>query len=230
MLSNQDLEKVVAFLKSLPRRSDPSRRSDSLRTADQLLSLFPSANAPINSRELDAALCKWFLTKEDCPIRPAYYPSEDNCKRFWGHSDNIGPGPGRQALRDKLSAHPHVLESDNLEDDAPVFFLSHAMEDHHFAARVRLNLARHGIRSWQAEGDLHEGSNLFEAVEAALNRCDALMILLSSFSITSAWVYTEVLTALKSDKRTVALIDASDAQICTLLHGWMTENQKKFER
>src|SRR5262245_39257530 len=50
-----------------------------------------------------------------------------------------------------------------------------------------------------------------------------------SLSISSAWVYTETSTALGADKRIVALIDASDAPICVLLRGWMTERRKQSE-
>jgi hypothetical protein len=53
-----------------------------------------------------------------------------------------------------------------------------------------------------------------------------LLILLSSFSITSAWIYTETLTALGLNKQVVALVDASDAPICALLRGWLTERRK----
>jgi len=66
---------------------------------------------------------------------------------------------------------------------------------------------------------MHEGCNLFEAIEAALDRCRALIILVSSVSISSAWIYTEALTALGAGKKVVALIDASDTPICALLIG-----------
>jgi hypothetical protein len=63
-----------------------------------------------------------------------------------------------------------------LDEGVPTIFLSDALGDHHFAARVRLNLAIHGIRSWLAEGDIHEARDmhendnlpLFEAIEASL--------------------------------------------------------------
>jgi hypothetical protein len=123
---------------------------------------------------------------------------------------------------------PRPLEADPLPESAPTIFISHALADHHFAARVRLSLTRYGRHAWVAEGEMHEGQNLFEAIEAALDRCDALMILVSSLSISSAWIYTETLTALRDDKKVVALIDASDIPICILLRGWMNERQKQL--
>ncbi len=227
MLTDHDFDTIVAFLQSLPRRTDTSSRSTCWQTADQFLSLPGLQQAQGNERDLDAALCARFLSDEACPIRPAYYPGEDNCKRLWGHKENVGDGPGRGALRDKLEMKPHPLEADRLPESAPTIFISHALADHHFAARVRLNLARYGRHAWVAEGEMHEGANLFEAIEAALDRCDALMILISSVSISSAWIYTETMTAIRDDKKVVALIDASDIPVCILLRGWMNEGQKR---
>ena len=112
------------------------------------------------------------------------------------------------------------MEPEHLDEGVPAIILSHAHGDHHFAARVRLNLGRHGIRSWLAEGDIHEGQELFEAVEASLHRCDALLMLLSSRSISSAWVYTEAQSALRFGKKVLGLIDASDAPICEFFERW----------
>lgn len=226
-LIDDDYQTIVTFLGSLPRRSDPSARSQSWRTSGQLLSEVRFRETPVGESELDAALCAQFFAIDDCPIRPAYYPREDNCKRLWGHVQNVGAGPGRHALLDKIASPPRPLEADRLSGDAPTVFLSHALDDHHFAARVRLNFAVHGVRAWLAEGDLQEGGNLFEAIHAAVGRCDAFVTLLSSFSICSAWINTETLTALGKDKQMVALIDASDAPICELVRGWLADKEKK---
>ena len=58
---------------------------------------------------------------------------------------------------------------------------------------------------------------LFEGVEAALGRCDAMMVLITSYSISSAWLYTEAESAMKQGKEVIALVDAGDAPVCTLL-------------
>jgi hypothetical protein len=222
-LLDHDFDVIVDSLEKLAERSDPSNRKECWRTADELLLLFPSEHAPGSARELDAALCARFFAMEDCPIRFAYYPHEDSCKRLWGHIKNVGAGPGRSKLRVKLEGKRLPLEGDHLGEGVRTVSLSHALGDHHFAARVRLNLARHGIRSWLAEGDLHDNEEnliLFEAVEASLHRCHALMMLVSSISICSAWVFTEAQSALGTGKEVLALIDASDAPICKLLQGW----------
>lgn len=225
-LSDSDFDLIVSFLEKLPERTDPSKRKQCWQTADELLSLFPPEHGLGTAKELDAALCARFLAKEDCPVRFAYYPDEDSCRRLRGHTKVVGSRPGRKELRVKLEQKPFPLEPDYVGETVRPVFLSHAIGDHHFAARVRLNLARHGIRSWLAEGDLHdENQTLFEAVEASLHRCYALIMLVSSISVSSAWVFTEAQSALGEGKGVFALIDASDAPICKFLRGWSLANK-----
>jgi hypothetical protein len=108
------------------------------------------------------------------------------------------------------------------EIDAGSFqsFLSHATNDHHFAARVRLQLGRNKVRSWIAEGELSDGCSFFEEVLFALDHCDALLVLVSSLSISLAWIDTEVETFAKKGKPVSAIIDGSDAEIIKLISGW----------
>ena len=228
MLSDPDFDAIVNHLIDIPEYTDPSKRKECWRTADELLLQLPSGHHLGGAKELDDSLCARFLANEDCPIRFAYYPDADTCKRLWGHLKNVGDGPGRSKLRVKLEMKPLPLEPDHLGEGVPTIFLSHALGDHHFAARVRLNLARHGIRSWLAEGDIHaagdtqenENLTLFEAVEVSLHRCSALIMLLSSTSVSSAWVYTEAQSALGSGKKVLGLIDASDVPFCRFLERW----------
>ena len=229
MISDEEFELLVNNLQRLKTRSEASNRSECWKTADELLPLLNRSSESMTGGQLDEALCARFLKqKEDCPIRPAYYPNEDTCRRLWGCVANVGPGPGWEKLRHKITTNPRPLEQDQLGASAPIFFLSHALEDHHFAARVRLSLIKKGIHSWLAEGDLHEGDNLFEAVEAALKRCDAMLILISSLSISSAWLYTEVRTGLEADKKILAVVDASDTPILDFLKGWIAEHEKRL--
>jgi hypothetical protein len=234
MLSDTDFDTIVNHLKQIPEYTDTSKRKECWRTADELLSQLPPDRHLGSAKELDEALCRRFDTNKDCPIRFAYYPDADTCKRLWGHVRNVGGGPGRDKLLVKLQMKPLPIEPDDLGDEVPTIFLSHALGDHHFAARVRLSLARHGIRSWLAEGDIHEARdtqqerenpNLFEAVEASLHRCSALIMLVSSISVNSAWIYTETESARRLEKPVLALIDASDVPFCKFFQRW--ELQKK---
>ena len=227
MLPDNYFFRIVHVLEGLEIRLDHSERANSWRTAYELLPVIEKEQTPEGAKALDAALRARFLSDDDCAIRPAYYPGEDSCERLWGHVCNVGSGPGREALRDKLAMRPLTLEPDGLKEDAPLVFLSHALVDHHFAARVRLALARLGIRSWIAEGELHDGNNLFEGVGAALGRSDAMMVLITSCSISSAWLYTEAQTAMKEGKEIVALIDATDAPVCELLRELLFRSSTK---
>jgi hypothetical protein len=135
MLSDADFDRIVNHLKEIPPHADPSNRKECWRTADELVSFLPTEHALGSARELDEALCSRFRANEDCPIRFANYPHEYTCKRLWGHITNVGPGPGRNKLLVKLETKPLLLEPDNLVEDLPTIFLSHALEDHHFAGR-----------------------------------------------------------------------------------------------
>jgi hypothetical protein len=216
-LSDNYFFKIVHTLERLETRLDHSKRENSWMTAYELLPVIEKEQTPEGAKALDAALRARFLSDDDCDIRPAYYPGEDNCERLWGHVSNVGSLSDREALCEKLAMRPLTLEPDGLEENAPLVFLSHALVDHHFAARVRLALARFGIRSWIAEGELHEGDNLFEGVKAALGRCDTMMVLITSYSISSAWLDSEATSAMKEGKEIVALVDATDAPVCELL-------------
>lgn len=220
-LTDENFRRIEDTLEALSKRNNVSQRRQCWRTAAEMIDLVRDEDPSWTISALDASLCTRFLANEDCRIRPAYYPHEDTCQRLWGHVENVDAGPGRDALRAKLAMNPRPLEPVHLDDDAPTIFLSHALVDHHFAARVRLNLACCGVRSWLAEGDLHEGCNLFEAIEAALQRCEAVLVLVSSLSISSAWLHTEVKTALKAGKQVVVLADVSDAPVLALLGGWI---------
>lgn len=222
-LSESEFERIVTKLGDLERRSDHSKRGESWRTAKELLSVLPE-KATWNAKELDAALVKRFLDDPKCDIRPAFYPHENTCERLWGHVKNVKEGPGRDKLRETLDRPSLDLEPGHLGTAGPLVFLSHALKDHHFAGRVRLSLLRNGVRCWLAEGDLHEGDNLFEAVEAALYRCEALVALVSSLSVSSAWLFSEVGCAMREGKQIIALIDASDVELCRFIEAWWTQN------
>ena len=177
--------------------------------------------------QLDAALRAWYRSDPNCKIRPAFYPGEHSCKRLWRHTQYDDENA---ASRERLLETFGAVATRSLESvkhylpagKAPVVFLSHALHDHHFAARVRLQLAMCGIEAWIAEGDAKDSQGeLFEAVRVALGRCDALFMLLSSVSITSAWVFTEGNTALHRGKRIFAVVDANDEAICALVDGWL---------
>ena len=220
-IDSKSFQSIVKFLKKLPEASDPKKRALSWRTADKLFEKIPTLRRQFSDgRALDSALRSRFLRrklKDD--IRPAYYPEMKTGLRIWGHVDNVGQGPSNLDffLRSRrLPLEPLDIDNSN----SRTVFLSHALHDHHFAARVRVALGRNGVRSWMAEGDLSEGCNLFAEVRLALDRCHALLALVSSLSISSAWVHTEIETAVKKGKVISAVVDVSDEPITKLIERW----------
>jgi hypothetical protein len=137
-VSEDEFEKVTTLLSGLPAPTDPSKRDKSWRSADELVREIPGLLPSWTGRELDGALRARFEARRKCPIRPAKYPGENTCTRLWGHVKCVGKGPRREKLQAQLSMKPRPLEPLALREDAPIVFLSHALEDHHFACRVRL--------------------------------------------------------------------------------------------
>lgn len=217
-------QSIVDFLFGIQEPEDPKDRDQKWRTANELLVERPQLRSQFNDgAELDSALCARFLADgKTCPIRPAYYPGRTTLSRLWGHRIRVDDGPDN--LDVMLKAHPYPHERLKIDEniDAPVVFLSHALADHHFAGRLRLALARESIRSWIAEGELNDGCKLFEAIDLSLRHCNAVLVLVSSFSLSSAWVDTEVHSAHERNKPVMAIVDASDTAIGEFLEGWKT--------
>lgn len=234
-IDDKSLADIVIELRKLKKVGQGPQRDASWLTANELFDQLPSLRKFGDGAQLDSALCRWFLDvvdrREWPEIRPAKYPGRTTCGRLWGHFCNVGPGPSDPKVL--LEDNPYPLEpldslisKFNSQENPPIIFLSHALNDHHFAARVRFALALHGIRSWIAEGDLYDesqnnnGRRLIEGVAASIDRCDALFILLSSFSISSAWIDTEAQSARGKGKRVATLIDASDKNVLRFFEGW----------
>jgi hypothetical protein len=141
MLSGPDFDIIINHLKKIPECTDPSKRKDCWRTAAELLSLLPPEHALGSARELDEAHCARFLANEDCPIRFAYYPDAETCQRLVGPHKQRGSRSRTQQTATETETKPLPVEPVHLDEGAPTIFLSHALGDHHFAARIRLNLA-----------------------------------------------------------------------------------------
>ena len=118
-LTDHDFDKIVVELDGLEKRLDHSERANFWRTASELLPLVQKEGALEDAKTLDVALRTRFLSDDQCVIRPAYYPSENSCERFWGHISKVGFGPEREKLRETLDMQPLTLEADGLGIDAP---------------------------------------------------------------------------------------------------------------
>jgi hypothetical protein len=120
-------------------------------------------------------------------------------------------------------------------------FLAHSAHDVHFAGRVRLALQDLEIRGWLAEAELKPGDWLFESIQEACRRSFGLLVLLTPYALSSAWVYTEVRSWINQWKDTAdahasnpkplcLLLDASDPDLTTIFAAWNETNPGHFDQ
>jgi hypothetical protein len=79
-------------------------------------------------------------------------------------------------------------------------FISHAQEDARLARELRSHLAEAGADVWLADAEVLPGQNLALEAGKALQRSNALVVLLSPAAVESKYVRSEVAFALASPK------------------------------
>jgi uncharacterized protein YjbI with pentapeptide repeats len=74
-------------------------------------------------------------------------------------------------------------------------FISYSAKDQEFANRLYADLQTNGVRCWFAPHDAVPGQKLCEQIDIAIRRYDRLLLILSSDSMASQWVRTEIASA-----------------------------------
>jgi uncharacterized protein YjbI with pentapeptide repeats len=97
-------------------------------------------------------------------------------------------------------------------------FISYSSQDSQFAERLYADLVEEGVQCWFAPEDLKIGDSFHQRIDQAIHLHDKLMIVLSSNSIRSLWVQTEVESAFererKQDRTMLFPIRLDDAVMC----------------
>jgi hypothetical protein len=78
-------------------------------------------------------------------------------------------------------------------------FISYSTKDQEFAERLHTDLQAKGVRCWFAPHDVKAGRKLHEQIDAAIRLHDKLLLILSTNSIASEWVKTEIAKARKRE-------------------------------
>jgi hypothetical protein len=86
-------------------------------------------------------------------------------------------------------------------------FISHSMKDADHVEQVRRQLDALGIQAWLAEFDPRPGTSVLEKIESMLPKCDAVVFLITTNSIDSAYVQQEVGLARAHGIPMVPLVD-----------------------
>lgn len=88
-------------------------------------------------------------------------------------------------------------------------FLSHATADRAHVALVQRQIEALGISVYLAEHDPKPGTSIAAKVERALERCHAVVVLITTNSVNSAYVQQEVGIARAHGKPIVPIVDKS---------------------
>jgi uncharacterized protein YjbI with pentapeptide repeats len=78
-------------------------------------------------------------------------------------------------------------------------FISYSHEDEEFAKHLYSRMAQQKLRIWYAPEDIQGGKKLHEQIDTAIRGYDKLLLVLSSHSMKSEWVTTEIRKARKAE-------------------------------
>ncbi len=80
-------------------------------------------------------------------------------------------------------------------------FISYSTADQGFAERLHADLQDKGVRCWFAPHDVKAGRKLHEQIDEAIRVYDRLLVILSTSSMSSEWVKTEIAKARRKEIR-----------------------------
>jgi hypothetical protein len=78
-------------------------------------------------------------------------------------------------------------------------FISYSTKDQEFADRLHADLQNKGVRCWFAPHDIQAGKKIHEQIDEAIRRYERLLLILSTNSMKSPWVKTEIRKARKRE-------------------------------
>ncbi len=90
-------------------------------------------------------------------------------------------------------------------------FISHSPADAEQVEQLHMLLSATGIESYVCSHDHQAGRSLAEKLQAAIDRSDAVIVILTEASAASTYVSQEIGWALKGNKLVIPLVDAQIA-------------------
>ncbi|HET6254488.1 MAG TPA: toll/interleukin-1 receptor domain-containing protein [Puia sp.] len=226
------LSRLELHLLTLPSWREHKDRNDSWMTSKEIAKWYSdSGYSQYPPAEIEDYLLDKWKNKSLTNIRPAKYPNLINMQRLWGHTEKVYPQP----------EHLDPWKSDELQKlkkiaalppDAPSAFLSHSQKDFDLAKQVRQTLGEnYGVDTWLFESELNKDENIFGSVHLGLVHCDATMVLLTSNSIGSAWIHTEIVTAANTlNKKIITLTDAGDQALMLAVDSYLKNPEYSEDR
>jgi hypothetical protein len=80
-------------------------------------------------------------------------------------------------------------------------FISYSTKDQAFAERLHADLQANSVRCWFAPKDIAGGKKIHEQIDEAIRLHERLLLILSTASMASVWVKTEIAKARKREER-----------------------------
>lgn len=80
-------------------------------------------------------------------------------------------------------------------------FISHSSKDKEFAQKLAGRLRSAGVPIWYAPEDILPGEKIYDQVRKAIGSFDRLLVVLSTHSMESNWVQTELASALARERK-----------------------------
>jgi hypothetical protein len=196
------IQLILTLLESLPAPSDVDNlnssgqlvRESSWMTVDEIrTSLQKSHDLSVPAGEIENCL---FAHEKSAArsIRSAKYPHTGRLVRLWGHVRNVGQGPEVSLAPSRTDLPIHIVGIDDFVG-APKVFISYANQDEKQAIEIGRRLSARRITAWLYELAINQNDFIFEGVREALQRSDALLALITPFSLASLWVRTETTSA-----------------------------------
>jgi TIR domain len=221
------LARIIPKLETLPSVNElnernnsgkPPLREDSWMTADQICR-FLEAECAIQTTVSQIEDCLFDYEKSPSrSIRSAKYPHTSQLVRLWGHVKNVDEGSPH--LVHARSDPPSPISGIESFVEGPRVFISYASPDRTLAVEIARKLSKMRVTAWLYELAINQDDLIIESVGAALRRCDALLALITPFSIASLWVRTESTTATVYSVPVYLAIPTNDLNLVRLLaHG-----------
>jgi len=79
-------------------------------------------------------------------------------------------------------------------------FISYSTQDQDFADRLHADLQNKGVRCWFSPHDIQGGKKVHEQIDEAVRLYDRLLLIVSSHSMASRWVKTEIAIAREKEQ------------------------------
>ena len=217
------IAKLEEELLKLPSYMKQDERNDSWMTSREIAECFSARGyGEYNEDDIESFLLDELKKGNLINIRSAKYPNLLNMDTLWGHHKNLFP-LSEENLPWKTTDEEKLDDLD-IAKDAPRLFLSHSYKDFEFAKEVRQMLATHGFNTWMFENELGKGSHVFGAVKLGIIHCDAVVVLLTSNSLGSAWIDTEAQSANTFyKKKVITLINGNDKDLFLVVTAYLNK-------